>query len=871
MNWLDKVLGDPNKKVVNQLRPIVTLINSFEEKIKPLSDEELKAKTVEFRERLTKGETLDNLLPEAFAVNREAAHRVLGERAFDTQLMGGIALHQGKISELKTGEGKTLAATFPVYLNALTGKGVHVVTVNDYLAKRDSEWMGRVYQFLGLTVGAITHDVPQHERRQVYASDVIYGTNNEFGFDYLRDNMATRAEDLVQRELNYAIVDEVDSILIDEARTPLIISAPDEDSTEWYKKFSRIVPSLTVNIDYNIDEKMRTAILTDEGITKVEQLMGIKGFYEGGDVTMAHHVEQALRAYALYKKDVDYVVKDGEVLIVDEFTGRLMIGRRYSEGLHQAIEAKEGVEVKQESRTMATITFQNYFRLYEKLAGMTGTAKTEEEEFYKIYGLEVVVVPTNRPMVRRDMNDLVFISEAAKFNAVVREIKERHAKGQPILVGTIAIEKSELLSDMLMTAGVPHNVLNAKNHEREAEIIKDAGQRDAVTIATNMAGRGTDIKLGEGVIELGGLHILGTERHESRRIDNQLRGRAGRQGDAGSSQFFVSMEDDLMRLFGSERIKNMMKTMRIPEDQPLEHKMISNSIEAAQKKVEGHNFDIRKHVVQYDDVMNRQRTVIYAKRRDSLLKESLKDEIKDNIRSEIEGLVNFHCTDDKKQWNVKEVLEGAETIFDLGESTRFEIEGAKDRQQIIDLLLKRADKLYEEREESTGAAMWRQVEKAVYLRVVDILWVEHLDAMVRMREGINLQGYAQKDPLAEYKQESYTMFQRLLSTIASDVTHMIYKVRVEAQRQAPESQEMAEKKNLAMKGAEEPTGDFEDEAKEIADVQPPVSDKEEVVAAPEPAPQRSAIRDPNDKKDKIGRNDPCWCGSGKKYKKCHGQ
>ncbi|MBN2585078.1 preprotein translocase subunit SecA [Patescibacteria group bacterium] len=928
MSWLDKLLGDPNKKAVNQLGPIVTLINSFEDKIKSLSDDELKSKTTEFKERLAKGETLDELLPEAFAVTREAAHRVLGERAFDTQLMGGIVLHQGKISEMRTGEGKTLAATLPVYLNALTGKGVHVVTVNDYLAKRDAEWMGQIYQFLGLTVGAITHDTPQHERRAVYASDVIYGTNNEFGFDYLRDNMATRPEDLVQRELNFAIVDEVDSILIDEARTPLIISAPDEDSTEWYRKFSRIVPSLTPNVDYNIDEKMRTAILTDEGITKVEQLMGIKGFYEGGDVTMAHHIEQALRAHSLYKKDVDYVVKDGEVIIVDEFTGRLMVGRRYSEGLHQAIEAKEAVEVKQESRTMATITFQNYFRLYNKLAGMTGTAKTEEEEFYKIYGLEVVVVPTNRPMVRKDLNDLVFISEAAKFGAVVREIKERHAKGQPILVGTIAIEKSELLSDMLMTEGVKHNVLNAKNHEREAEIIKDAGQKNAVTIATNMAGRGTDIKLGEGVIEVGGLHILGTERHESRRIDNQLRGRSGRQGDPGSSQFFVSMEDELMRLFGSERIKNMMKTMRIPEDQPLEHKMISNSIEAAQKKVEGHNFDIRKHVVQYDDVMNRQRTVIYAKRRDSLLKESLKDEIWEDIKSEIEGLVNFHCTDDKKQWNIKEVIEGINTIFDLGESTKLEIEDAKNTQVIIDLLLKRAQKLYEEREQSSGVETWRQVEKAVYLRVVDVLWVEHLDAMVRMRECINLQGYAQKDPLAEYKQESYTMFQRLLRTIASDVTHMIFKVRVEAQRQTPESREMAEKKNLAMKGADspgsvlpdgrttpdadyslqggaEPAGDFEDEKKEMpperhSDPQPRHSGdsvgQQKTPESYDPGPsyakatggqasqdddarkpssvqgdsRGSAVRDPNDKKAKIGRNDPCPCGSGKKYKKCHG-
>jgi len=862
MTFLDKLLGDPNKQAIKKLRPIVDRINSFESKIQPLSDEELKGKTAEFKDRLAKGETLDDLLPEAFATVREAAKRTLGERHFDVQLAGGVVLHQGNIAEMRTGEGKTLVATLPVYLNALTGKGVHLVTVNDYLARRDSEWMGKVYEFLGLTVGVIVHEKSFAERKEAYAADVTYGTNNEFGFDYLRDNMATRTEDLVQRELNYAIVDEVDSILIDEARTPLIISAPDEESTEWYKKFSRMVPSLTPNVDYNIDEKMRTAILTDEGINKVEQLLSIKGFYEGGDVTMAHHIEQALRAHALYKRDVDYVVKDGEVIIVDEFTGRLMQGRRYSEGLHQAIEAKEGVEVKQESRTMATITFQNYFRLYNKLAGMTGTAKTEEEEFYKIYGLEVVVVPTNKPMVRADLNDLVFASESAKFSAVVREIKERHAKGQPILVGTIAIEKSELLSDMLKTEGVQHNVLNAKNHEREAEIIKDAGQKNAVTIATNMAGRGTDIKLGEGVVGLGGLHILGTERHESRRIDNQLRGRAGRQGDPGSSQFCVSMEDELMRLFGSERIKNLMKTMRIPEDQPLEHRMISGSIEAAQKKVEGHNFDIRKHVVQYDDVMNRQRQVVYAKRRDSLLKESLKDEIWENIRTEIEGLVNFHCTDDKKQWNIKEVIEGANTVFSLGESTELEIKDAKDKQQIITLLLKRAEKLYEEREQSIGIEMWRQVEKAVYLRVVDMLWVEHLDAMVRMREGINLQGYAQKDPLSEYKQESYSMFQRLLAAIASDVTHIIYKVRVEAQKTA-QQQEMEEKKQLAYKGAEEPKGDFEEEKEEI---------KEEAAAPVADAPVHgAAVRDPQDKKAKIGRNDPCYCGSGKKYKKCHGK
>ena len=890
MKFLEKFLGDPNQKIIQQLSKKVVEVNNWESQISALSDEALRAKTDEFKERLGRGETVDDLLPEAFAVAREAAKRVLGERPYDVQLMGGMALHQGKIAEMRTGEGKTLAATLPVYLNALTGKGVHVITVNDYLAKRDSEWMGQIYQFLGLSVGVILHDKNTEERRASYLSDIVYGTNNEFGFDYLRDNMAPNKESLVQRELNYAIVDEVDSILIDEARTPLIISAPDEESTDYYKRFSQIVPSLSPNVDYNIDEKMRTAVLTEDGITKVEQLLGIKDIYESGDVTLAHHIEQALRAHALYKRDRDYVVKDGEVIIVDEFTGRLMIGRRYSEGLHQAIEAKEGVEVKRESRTLATITFQNYFRLYDKLAGMTGTAKTEEEEFYKIYGLEVAVIPTNQPMIRHDLNDLVYISEVAKFKAVVREIKDRYAKGQPVLVGTIAIEKSELLSDMLKTEGVPHNVLNAKHHEREAEIVKDAGQKGTVTIATNMAGRGTDIKLGNGVRELGGLHILGTERHESRRIDNQLRGRAGRQGDPGSTQFFVSTDDDLMRLFGSDRLKNMMTALKVPEDLPIEHKIVSSSIEAAQKKVEGHNFDIRKHVLQYDDVMNRQREVIYGKRRQILSNDNLRDEVWQDIRAEIEGLVNFHCAgNDKTTWNIKEVIENINTIFVLPKEDEEKIRSLESPQQIITAIVQRGEELYKQKEKESSEEAWRQVERAVYLRVIDVLWMDHLDAMVRMREGIGLIGYAQKDPLSEYKQEAYTMFHRLLAAIAADVTRMIFKVRVTPS--IPRSSaEMEAKRKMAMRGADpellgasEPTGDFADEAQELAgqpqhtrgrQVSPSIRGAGRSEGSP-PArggqPPYSSPAKGRQGGDKIGRNDPCPCGSGLKYKKCHGK
>jgi len=862
MNFLDKIFGDPNKKALKKLESIVARVNAAEDGVKDLSDDDLKNKTQEFKDRIKDGESLDQLLPEAFAVSREAAKRVLGQRAFDTQVMGGITLHQGNIAEMKTGEGKTLAATMPVYLNALSGKGVHVVTVNDYLAKRDAEWMGQVYSFLGLTVGTILHGKSTQERREAYLADITYGTNNEFGFDYLRDNMASSKENLVQRELNFTIVDEVDSILIDEARTPLIISAPDEESANQYKQFAAVVPQLSENVDYNIDEKMRTAVLTDEGINKVEKLLGLNDIYESGNITLAHHIEQSLKAHALYKKDRDYVIKDGQIVIVDEFTGRLMPGRRYGEGLHQAIEAKEGVEVKQESKTLATITFQNFFRLYNKLSGMTGTAKTEEEEFYKIYGLEVIVIPTNKPLARKNLNDLVYVNEAAKFNAVVEDIKERHKVGQPLLVGTISIEKSELLSDMLKREGVKHEVLNAKHHEKEAEIVKNAGQKGMVTIATNMAGRGTDIKLGEGVKELGGLHIVGTERHESRRIDNQLRGRAGRQGDPGSSQFFVSLEDDLMRLFGSEKIKNMMKTLKVPEDQPLEHKMISGAIESAQKKVEGHNFDIRKHVLQYDDVMNRQREVIYGKRRDILVKDSIKETVKTDIDQEIEGLVNFHCAgENQSDWNTKEVLEVLNTVFPVSPDLEAGIKSTESTDKMIDLIKSEANSLYDQKEKEAGEETWRKVEKAVNLRVIDLLWVEHLDAMVRMREGIGLRGYAQKDPLAEYKQEAYGMFQRLLAAIASDVTKMIFKVRVEAISPAQKA-ELAEKRKLAEKGAEEPKGDFEDEKKELPSVS---SDTNISQSTP------SAIRQPGEKKQKVGRNDPCPCGSGKKYKKCCGK
>ncbi|OGB73819.1 preprotein translocase subunit SecA [candidate division Kazan bacterium RIFCSPHIGHO2_01_FULL_44_14] len=907
MSFLTKLLGNPNKQAINKLKPIVMRVNSFEPEIQKLSDEQLRAKTDEFKSRLEKGETLDDILSEAYAVVRETAKRVLGERHFDVQIMGGVALHQGKIAEMKTGEGKTLVSTLPVYLNALTGKGVHVVTVNDYLAKRDSEWMGQIYEFLGLTVGVVIHDKSTEDRKLAYASDITYGTNNEFGFDYLRDNMAPTHEAQVQRSLNFVIVDEVDSILIDEARTPLIISAPDEESTTHYQRFAMIAPQLTENVDFTKDEKSKTTSLTEAGIEKVQKLLNIPDIYESGNILLAHHIEQALRAQFLYKKDVDYVVTNGEILIVDEFTGRLMQGRRYSEGLHQAIEAKEGVEVQRESKTLATITFQNYFRLYEKLSGMTGTAKTEEEEFWKIYGLEVVMIPTNQPLARTDLNDLIYVNEKAKFEAVVKEIKRRYETGQPILVGTIAIEKSELLSDMLKLEGVPHNVLNAKQHEREAEIVKDAGQKGAVTIATNMAGRGTDIKLGEGVRELGGLHILGTERHESRRIDNQLRGRAGRQGDPGSTQFFVCLEDDLMRLFGSERLKSMMTTLKVPEDQPLEHKWITSSIESAQKRVEGHNFDIRKRVVEYDDVMNRHRSTIYRQRQKLLSAGDVKDTVWGYVEQELRGMLAMYAVSEKP--DAKLLVESVLAIVPLSGGFQKELSENPD----ADVLVTEAKKIYENKEKEVGEETFRQVERMVLLRVMDMMWMEHIDAMMKLREAIGLHGYAQKDPLVEYKQESYMMFQRLQMVIAGDVARMIFRVRVASNesRVVSEDKELQEKKNMAMKGAEsdsaeasafaeasadqrtpdanlnlqggaEPSGDFEDEEKEIAEIKNDKLQMKNSDAHPETEIQNSnvssgAVRDPEDKKDKVGRNDPCPCGAIKpdggpiKYKHCHGR
>lgn len=887
--WLEKALGgDANARALKRLEPLVSSINRKEEEIKKLSDEELKKQTTTFKERLSKGESLDALLPEAFATVREAARRTLKERHFDVQLMGGIVLHQGKIAEMKTGEGKTLAATLPVYLNALTGKGVHIVTVNDYLAKRDAEWMGQIYQFLGLSVGAIVHGLEPAERKEIYSRDVVYGTNNELGFDYLRDNMATRLEEVVQRELNFAIVDEVDSILVDEARTPLIISAPAEESADYYKRFAQIAPQLTAGVDYNVDEKLRAVTLTEEGVAKIEKLLGIKDIYEKGDVTLAHHIEQAIRAQSLYHRDKDYLVKEGEVVIVDEFTGRLMPGRRYSEGLHQAIEAKEGVEVKRESRTLATITFQNLFRLYRKLAGMTGTAKTEEEEFWKIYGLEVVVVPTNEPMIRGNLNDLVYRTEKGKFEAAVKEIRQRHEKGQPILVGTISVEKSELLSKMLQQEGIKHHVLNAKHHEQEAMIIKDAGQKGALTISTNMAGRGTDIKLGEGVVNLGGLHVIGTERHESRRIDNQLRGRSGRQGDPGSSQFFVSLGDDLMRLFGGERLSNMMKTLRVPEDQPLEHKMISRSIEQAQKKVEGHNFDIRKHVLEYDDVMNRHREYIYRWRRQLLTGGEFKNKIQELIEQEIKNVVALHMPPREKQlWNKKEIIETFDAIFPLAEETKKFIEEVSDPEQIEAKLKEISKGAYEKKTQEAGES-WKEAERLVLLRVIDMLWMEHLDAMVRLREGISLRGYGQRDPLVEYKEESYHMFQRLLAAIASDVTKLIFKVRI-----IPAPVEAPVAGPLIYRQPEEPKGDFEAEKEEVREEGAVVSRADEEVVekkkgeGPPPAVAESApspVAGMSDeevsryaKKHNIGRNDPCPCGATKpdgrpiKFKHCHGR
>ncbi len=914
------IFGDLNKRELKKLEPLVQQVNEFEVGVEKLSKADIQKRTGELKglvqqklqealktdqsspdeqmtaDRLDQWErtrrkkaiqkATEEVLPEAFALVREAARRTLKERHFDVQLYGGMVLHQGKIAEMRTGEGKTLVATLPVYLNALAGRGVHVVTVNDYLAKRDAAWMGQVYDYLGLTVAAIGHEAsllydPKRKaelekaaqkeseeqglvftsddsplapitRSAAYAADITYGTNNEFGFDYLRDNMAQDASQAVQRGLHYAIVDEVDSILIDEARTPLIISAPAAESTSEYRRFAGLVRNLEIETDYTVDEKLKAVVLTDDGIKKMESLLGIANIYDSGGVILVHHLEEALKAEVLFSRDRDYVVKDGEVVIVDEFTGRLMPGRRYSEGLHQAIEAKEGVEVKKESMTLATISFQNLFRLYDKLAGMTGTAATEAEEFHKIYHLDVVEIPTNRPNQRTDFPDLVYKTAGAKFKAVVDEITERNKQGQPILVGTVSIEKNELLSDLLKKSGVKHELLNAKNHEREAHVIAGAGHKGAVTVATNLAGRGTDIKLGPGASELGGLHVIGTERHESRRIDNQLRGRTGRQGDAGSSQFFISMEDDLMRIFGGDRLKNIMTTLKMPEDQPIEHGMISRAIEGAQKKVEGHNFDIRKHLVEYDDVMNKHREVIYRRRRSVLLQredgEGLKSEIMQLLEHRIRAVLEVHLASGAELDTARTELERMLGVSLAGIDTNLETIKGK------------VEQIYQEREKTLGDELTRVVERSVYLRAIDVLWIEHLTNMDRLREGISLRGYGQYDPLVAYKQESYRMFQDLLAAIESTVVETIFRVEVAQQNQSA--------KELESGASEEASGQVFQEVKTEQKVAKQLAKKDKVQELMQRETMRSSV--PASSK-KPGRNDPCWCGSGKKYKKCHGK
>jgi preprotein translocase subunit SecA len=882
MTFFSKVFGS-NEREIKKLQPIVEQINSFEKGIQKLSDEELKQKTQYFKEEIKKGKTLDDILPEAFAVVREAANRVIGERHFDVQMLGGIVLHQGKIAEMKTGEGKTLTSTLPIYLNALTGKGVHVVTVNDYLAKRDCNWMGSIFYFLGISTACIIHDasyiyeakiIDSDEvsvemenlklvsRKDAYNADITYGTNNEYGFDYLRDNMVQSFEQMSQRELNFAIVDEVDSILIDEARTPLIISAPDTESTKMYQRFAQIVPRLKEKDDFEVDEKMKAVTLTDAGISRVEEMLGMGNIYEAGKISYVHHLEQSLKAEILFKLDRDYVVKNGEVIIVDDFTGRLMQGRRYSDGLHQAIEAKEKVEVQRESKTLATITFQNYFRMYKKLSGMTGTASTSSEEFVKVYKLDVMEIPTNQNMIRKDLPDIVYKTEKGKFDAIVREIKKISETGQPALVGTVAIEKSEYLHELLEREGVKHEVLNAKQHEKEAGIIVKAGQLGSVTIATNMAGRGTDIKLGEGVREVGGLLIIGTERHEARRIDNQLRGRAGRQGDPGVSQFFVSLEDELMRRFGGDKMKNMMDTLGLPEDEPIQNRIISRTIENAQSKIEGFNFDIRKHVLDYDDVMNKQREVVYKKRKEILAAKDIKNELLKEICDELEKIVSAHCVGDEIDWEIEVLASEMKNIFPVedGEKKKIEIirdDKAKNTSEklnaIIEYLFGIAKKAYNQKEKEIGEGNMLQAGKMIMLQVVDNYWMAHLEEIDYLRTGIGLRGYGQRDPLVEYKREAFNLFSHLMDSVRSTVVRTIFRIALTPQ--APITEQKTE--NLQFKGADENLAQF--------------GEASEAQASGGSNTKSETKQQPIINKDKVGRNDPCPCGSGKKYKKCHGQ
>ncbi len=904
MSFLTKIFGDPNQRVVAKFQPLVNIINGLENAMQQLDDEALKNKTQEFKKRLSEGATLDDILPEVFAVGREASRRVLKMRHFDVQLVGGMVLHRGQIAEMKTGEGKTLVASLPLYLNALSGHGVHLVTVNDYLARRDAEWMGPLYAALGMSVGVLNHEksyfftptiagrtthlgsgeeLRSVPRREAYAADITYGTNNEFGFDYLRDNMVGSLEQMVQRALHFAMVDEIDSILIDEARTPLIISAPEAEASKDYYKYAAVVAGLAATADFNVDEKMRAATFTDAGIATLATSLG-RDPWKDNDIETVFHLEAALKARTLFNRDKEYVVKDDEVIIVDEFTGRLMVGRRYSEGLHQAIEAKERVSIQQESQTLGTVTFQNLFRMYTKLAGMTGTALTEAEEFAKIYKLEVVAIPPNRPTVRKDVADKIYKNEPAKFKAIVQEVKERHSKGQPVLIGTISIEKNEVLSQLLAQQGIVCQVLNAKNHEREGEIIAQAGREGTVTVATNMAGRGVDIILGgkldpgadtaswqeahDRVVAFGGLHIMGTERHESRRIDNQLRGRAGRQGDPGSSQFFLSLDDDLMRIFGSNRIKGVMERLGMPEDMPIEHGMVSKSIASAQHKVEGHNFDIRKHLLEYDDVLNKHREIFYKKRLEVLQHERINDTILEMVNKEVERVTIFHTADqDEAQWNTKEIAEVVATIVPLSGEAREKLQDLKSlagdvpqdvasRTAIIEYLSGHIATYYKNLEEKLNAhdhKLMGRVERSVVLRAMDTLWVDHLSAIDYLRTGIGLQGYGQRDPLVEYKREAYSLFTQLLTSIDSQVVYSIFKF-AEAQLQAHTA--LAEEQGMLLKRQGITLGA---PAKEM-------SEKGISTRSPDTVPAKVRTNEGA----KVGRNDACPCGSGKKFKKCHG-
>jgi len=847
-NILQKVFGTKNDRELTRIQAYVEKVNALENEFRGLSDGDLKAKTPFFKERLDQGEELDSLIPEAFAAAREAGRRTLDMRHFDVQLVGGVVLHEGKIAEMKTGEGKTLVATLPVYLNALTGKGVHVVTVNDYLASRDSEWMGNIYKFLGLSVGTIYHDMPDEERKAAYQADITYGTNNEYGFDYLRDNMKFSLSDYVQRDLNFAIVDEVDSILIDEARTPLIISGPSEESTDKYYSLNEVIPKLKPS-HYTKDEKARSVSLNEEGVAAVEKILGIENLYDPSNIENLHHVNQGLKAHVLFKREVDYVVNEGQVVIIDEFTGRMMPGRRYSDGLHQALEAKEGVDIENENQTLASVTFQNYFRIYNKLAGMTGTADTEATEFHSIYKLEVLVIPTNQNMVRKDHPDVIYRTEKEKFDAAIEEINECNKVGQPVLVGTISIEKSELLSKHLKKHGIKHHVLNAKQHEREAEIISEAGQNGAVTIATNMAGRGTDIVLGEGVADLGGLHILGTERHEARRIDNQLRGRSGRQGDNGSSRFFLSLEDDLLRIFGSDKISGIMAKLGMENGQPIEHTMVTKAVANAQRKVEAHNFDIRKHLLEYDDVMNKQREVIYALRKEILAtdpKEILLDMAFETLDGELAELAHEDIY--PEEWDISRLNDYLDRQFSYSikkaddkelesqDGTRLALEGC-DRLKLHDFIMAGVTKEYAKKEELVDLEFFRLNERMIMLQVLDGLWRDHLLSMDHLKEGIGLRGYAQKNPLTEYKKEGFDLFAQMNHRMKEEIVQFLFKVQI------VEGGEALESKQKPRQMVEHRGGDGE--------AAKPVTVKRE--------------------EKKVGRNDPCPCGSGKKYKKCHGQ